>query len=87
MTETRKIPPGHKQALDMIREAAERDQLGLMSCKDKATGEDVTILFIGWWTENDQDGRQFNSYPVAALFNQDPVDIYDPPGGAEITEF
>jgi Family of unknown function (DUF6117) len=68
------IPQGHKENLETIIAAAQAGHLALMECKDKATGDLVTVLCAVNF-----DGREYEMVPLAKLFADNPYNELNPP--------
>ena len=67
---------------DTLIHAVENHDVALMECTIKATGEKVAVICASY---KDEEGRQV-FVPFAQLFNGDPYEILEPPGGAEEVE-
>lgn len=69
------IPKGYKKNLETLVEASDNEALCLMECTDKITGKTVIVICA---TYVDED-NQYNSVPLAKMFDGNPYDELNPP--------
>lgn len=71
----RQIPKHHQQWFNVLKQAALGGGLALMSCTDKATGKDRTVICV----VNNENG-EFAFTPLAEMAEtESPFDQWDPP--------
>lgn len=72
------LPDHHKKNFKTLQEAFAHDNVALLQCTDKATGEDVSVLCAVH-----MEGEEYVFTPFAKLFNNNPYDEVDPPASGE----
>lgn len=70
-----RIVLGHKNNFEMLKKAFQNNDVALMDCVEKATGEHVAVICA---IVKDGDGFQFT--PFARFFNGNPFEMLIPPG-------
>lgn len=68
------IGEAYKANFDTMLRAAANNDLALMECKDKKTGESVKVVCMV-----SRDGEDYIFMPVAKLFDGDPFEELEPP--------
>jgi hypothetical protein len=68
------IPEGHKQNFQTILDATHHNDLTLMECTDKATGQTVYTVCAVYIEDN-----QYVFVPLAKMFDGDPYEELNPP--------
>lgn len=73
----------HQSVLHDIGLAARNGDLHLLQCKDKTTGDQITVLCLG--TPSDDGTTPLNTMfmPLARLFDGEPLDEVIPPHAPE----
>lgn len=67
--------PGHRTNFDTLRQAALNNDLALMDCRHRDTGEPIAVLCAA----NRLPRGEIGFVPLAMLFNNNPYDFLDPP--------
>lgn len=68
------IPEYHKKNFETLLRTVANDDVALMQCTDKTTGEDVTVICAV-----QTDGEEFVFAPFAKMFDGNPYDQVEPP--------
>jgi len=64
----------HTTNLETIQKAAEEDNLAVVECRKKSTGETVAMLCaVGF------DGEEYCITPFAEMVDGNPFELYEPP--------
>jgi hypothetical protein len=69
----------HRQNLDTIKKAMDNGDLGLIECTRKDNGETV-VLIAARYTDDD---KMTVMVPLAVMFDEDPYQLFTPPGHEE----
>ena len=67
--------PGHRTNFDTLRQAALNNDLALMDCRHRDTGEPIAVLCAA----NRLSRGETAFVPLAMLFNDNPFDFLVPP--------
>ena len=67
--------PGHRTNFDTLRQAALNNDLALMDCRHRDTGEPIAVLCAA----NRLPRGEIGFVPLAMLFNNNPYDFLVPP--------
>ena len=67
--------PGHRTNFDTLRRAALSNDLALMDCRHRDTGEPIAVLCAA----NRLSRGEIDFVPLAMLFNNNPYDFLVPP--------
>ncbi len=67
--------PGHRTNFDTLRQAALNNDLALMDCRHRDTGEPIAVLCAA----NRLLRGEIGFVPLAMLFNDNPFDFLVPP--------
>jgi len=67
--------PGHRSNFDTLRQAAFNNDLVLMDCRHRDTGEPIAVLCAA----NRLPRGEIGFVPLAMLFNDNPFDFLLPP--------
>ena len=76
------IPDSYKKNFQTLLTAFANDDVALLECTDKKTGEPAYIVVAIVF-----DGVEYDYTPFARMFDESPYDILDPPNTAEPTLF
>jgi len=68
------ISKGYKQNFSILRDAAKCNDLALVECTDKATGNKVYVVCAV-----NYDGVEYEMVPIAKMFDGNPYDEVEPP--------
>ncbi len=71
--------PGHRSNFDTLRQAALNNDLALMDCRHRDTGEPIAVLCAA----NRLSRGEIDFVPLAMLFNNNPYDFLVPPTASE----
>ena len=71
--------PGHRTNFDTLRQAALNNDLALMDCRHRDTGEPIAVLCAA----NRLPRGEIGFVPLAMLFNDNPYDFLVPPTASE----
>ena len=71
--------PGHRTNFDTLRQAALHNDLALMDCRHRDTGEAIAVLCAA----NRRPRGEIDFVPLAMLFNNNPFDFLVPPSASE----
>ena len=71
--------PGHRSNFDTLQQAALNNDLALMDCRHRDTGEPIAVLCAA----NRLPRREIDFVPLAMLFNNNPYDFLVPPAASE----
>ena len=70
---------GHRTNFDTLRQAALNNDLALMDCRHRDTGEPIAVLCA----TNRFPRGEIDFVPLAMLFNDNPYDFLVPPNASE----
>ena len=71
--------PGHRTNFDTLRQAAFNNDLALMDCRHRDTGEPIAVLCAA----NRCPRGEIEFVPLATLFNDNPYEFLVPPTVSE----
>lgn len=71
--------PGHRTNFDTLRQAALNNDLALMDCRHRDTGEPIAVLCAA----NRLPRGEIGFVPLAMLFNDNPFDFLVSPNASE----
>lgn len=74
----RTIVEGHKKNFQTLIDAIKNDQVCIMDCKLRETGEPVATICV----INETAGGEIEMVPFAAFFNGNPFELLSPPNPA-----
>ena len=69
------VVTGHKANLETLKRAFHTDDVGLVECQLKSTGEKVAVLCA---FQTEEDG-EISFIPFAMMFNGNPYELLNPP--------